>query len=234
MKQKNVVQYQSSGHGSTNIQCLGDLTFGTLQVGGDSMTISMRKDQVETFTADELRAGVGWIAPKTKVKKAFGFKIGGGTEKEVDLDLVTVAEDEDFDPVRVCWYKNEDAFEDGNLTSDGDNTTGKGKGDDETHRAKLRKLPAYVTRLTFLVTAFKEGVSFQDIEGADLNIYDNETGAKLFSIPVKLNSRANAIAVATATRQADGSWSIRNLNEYGSISGTRDGLFDFVKQVNNR
>lgn len=194
--------------------------------------ISMKKDQVETFSADELRAGVGWIAPTTKVVKKFGIKLGGGKEKEVDLDLVTVVEDEDKDPVRVCWYKNEDAFEDGTLTSDGDNQTGQGKGDDETHRAKLRELPAYATRLTFIVTAFKPGVSFQDIEGADLNIYDNKTGDKLFTIPVKLNSRANAIAVATATRQPDGSWSVRNVNKYDSINGTRDGLFDFVRQVN--
>jgi len=196
-------------------------------------TISMRKDQVETFTADELRAGVGWIAPKTKVKKVFGRKIGGGIEKAVDLDLVTVVEDEDFDPVRVCWYKNEDAFEDGTLTSDGDNQTGQGTGDDETHRAKLRKLPAYATRLTFIVAACKPGVSFQDIEGADLNVYDNETGVKLFTIPVKLNSRANAIAVASATLQADSSWNIRNINKYGTINDTREGLFDFVRQVHS-
>lgn len=195
--------------------------------------ISMKKDQVETFSADELRAGVGWKAPTTKVKKVFGVKLGGGVEKEVDLDLATVVEDDDKDPVRVCWYKNEIAFDDDSLVSDGDNQTGRGAGDDETHRAKLRKLPAYAYRLTFIVTAFKPGVSFQDIEGADLNIYDNETGDKLFSIPVKLNSHANAIAVATATRQADGTWTVRNVNQYGTVNGTRDGLFDFVRQVNS-
>lgn len=193
-----------------------------------STAISLKKGESQTFVASNMRVGAGWIAPKTKVKKVWGVKVGGGTEKEVDLDLITVISDQDNDPIRICWYQNEDAFQDGKVTSDGDNTTGKGVGDDETHRIKLSQLPSDVKKLVFLVTAFKEGVSFSDIEGADLNVYGDD--GLLFTIRVKLNQGANAIAVATATQIEGSTWEIKALNEYARIGGTRDEIMSFAGQ----
>ncbi|APC46436.1 stress protein [Streptomyces phage BRock] len=196
-------------------------------------TISMRKDTTETIRASRINVGAGWIAPKTKVKKFAGFKVGGGKQKEVDLDLIAVAEDFDGSPIRICWYSNPDAFEDGTLTSDGDNQTGVGAGDDETIRAKLSELPGNVRQITFMVTAFKEGASFQDIEGADLNVYDGVSNEKLLHMSVKLNERSNAVAVAVATRVDSNVWDITYINQYANISGTRDSVLDFANRVSN-
>lgn len=194
-------------------------------------TITLKKDQIETITAEELSAGVGWKTSKTKVKRIAGFKVGGGKQKELDLDLMAVAEDTDGDPTAVCYYGNDDVWDDGSLISEGDNQTGVGVGDDETIRAKLTKLPAHVRKLTFLVTAFKEGASFSDVETAELNIYNDKTGEKLISISVKLNARGNAVAVASATKQDDGTWVIKALNTYEQINGSRDSILAFSGRV---
>lgn len=197
------------------------------------MTISMNKDQVETIRASRINVGAGWIAPTSKVKKFAGIKVGGGKQKEVDLDLLAVAEDFDGDPVAICWYSNPDAFEDGTLVTDGDNQTGVGAGDDETIRAKLSELPGDIRQLIFMVTAFKEGASFQDIEGASMSVYDGLSGEKLLAMRVKLNERSNAVAVATATRVDGNIWNIKYINEYQRISGTRDSILAFARQVSN-
>lgn len=197
------------------------------------MTISMNKDQVETIRASRIAVGTGWIAPTSKVKKFAGFKVGGGKQKEVDLDLLAVAEDYDGDPVAICWYSNPDAFEDGTLVTDGDNQTGVGAGDDETIRAKLSELPGDIRQLIFMVTAFKEGASFQDIEGASMSVYDGLSNEKLLAMRVKLNERSNAVAVATATRVEGNVWEIQYINKYERISGTRDSILDFARRVSN-
>lgn len=197
------------------------------------MTISMRKDQIETIRASRINVGAGWIAPTTKATKVFGFKVAGGKQKEVDLDLLAVAEDYDGDPVAICWYSNPDAFEDGTLTTDGDNQTGVGAGDDEMIRAKLSELPGDIRQLIFMVTAFKEGASFQDIEAASMSVYDGISNEKLLAMRVKLNERSNAVAVATATRVDGNVWEIQYINEYARINGTRDSILDFARRVSN-
>lgn len=185
------------------------------------------------ITAEGVLAGAGWVAPTTKVKKFAGLKVGGGKQKEVDLDLLAVAEDYDQDPVGICWFSNMDTFEDGTLLHRGDNQDGKSKGDDETIQAKLAEFPSDIRQVTFIVAALKEGSSLQDVEGANLSLYDIQTGEKLVGVRVKLNERGNVVAVASATRQNDGTWVVTYLNKYGQIGNRRDDILDFVRQVSN-
>lgn len=196
-------------------------------------TINLTKGQSATITAEALTAGAGWIAPTTKVKKAFGVKIGGGKQKEVDLDLLAVAEDFDGDPVAVCWYSNMDSFEDGTLVHTGDNQDGKAKGDDESIVAKLKEFPSDIRQVTFMVAALKPGSSLQDVEAANLSLYDYESGEKIVAVRVKLNEMGNIVAVASATRKGDNQWEITSLNKYGNVQESRMSLLNFARQVSN-
>lgn len=185
------------------------------------------------ITAEAVIAGAGWVAPTTKVKKAFGFKVGGGKQKEVDLDLLAVAEDYDGDPVGICWFSNMDTFEDGTLVHTGDNQDGKAAGDDEAINARLKEFPSDIRQVTFIVAALKEGSSLQDVEAANLSLYDQDSGEKLVGVRVKLNETGNVVAVASATRQDDGTWVVTYLNKYGQVGNTRQQILNFVRQVSN-
>lgn len=197
-------------------------------------TVVLTKSAPTTvITAESVVAGAGWIAPTTKVKKAFGVKIGGGKQKEVDLDLIAIAEDYDGDPVGLCWFSNLDTFEDGTLVHTGDNQNGKAPGDDESINAKLASFPSDIRQVTFVVAALKEGASLQDIEAANLSLYDAESGEKLVGVRVKLNETGNVVAVASATRQDNGTWVVTYLNKYGNVGATRQQLLNFARQVSN-
>jgi len=191
---------------------------------------SLKKGKLERFIATVISVGAGWKTSTTKKKSFFGVQISGGKQKELDLDLLTGVMDDENDPIAVCYYGNEDVWDDGSLKSSGDNQTGAGSGDDETHFINLEEIPSNVDKLIFMVAAFKPGVSFMDVELANMNVYDG-VGDKLFTISVKINKDANVIAVARAKRQGDGSWTIENLNEYGNVRpGDREDLFRFMQQ----
>lgn len=198
-----------------------------------STVVLTKSAPTTTITAESVVAGAGWIAPTTKVKKVWGVKIGGGNQKEVDLDLIAVAEDYDGDPVGICWFSNTDTFEDGTLVHTGDNQSGKSAGDDEAINAKLADFPSDIRQVTFIVAALKEGTSLQDIEAANLSLYDMQSGDKLVGVRVKLNETGNVVAVASATRQGDGTWVVTYLNKYGQVGNTRQQILNFVRQVSN-
>ncbi len=198
-----------------------------------STVVLTKSAPTAVITAESVIAGAGWIAPTTKVKKVFGMKVGGGQQREIDLDLIAVAEDYDGDPVGLCWFSNMDTFEDGSLVHTGDNQDGKSKGDDEVINARLAEFPSDIRQVTFIVAALKDGASLQDVEAANLSLYDMESGEKLVGVRVKLNETGNVVAVASATRQDNGTWVVTYLNKYGTAGNTRQQLLSFARQVSN-
>jgi stress response protein SCP2 len=174
--------------------------------------LNLRKDIAEPLTGvSVLQAGVAW-------KTSGGGRKGllGRLKREVgtDLDLVAVAFS-DGEPVRMCWFDNTDAFDNGSLVSLGDNRTGKGDGDDETIVARLNDVPAGIDSIVFIVCAYKEGVNFSNVEGITLNVYDGGPGGKqLGSYWPRIDSRHTACVMAKATR-GESAWSIEIVNEMG-------------------
>jgi stress response protein SCP2 len=176
-----------------------------------------------------LRVGAGWITGKTKVKKLGKFKIGGGKEKEIDLDLITVAL-EGSSPKRMAWFGNEDAFRDGSLIASPDNQTGAGDGDDESHTAQLDKIPGNIDKLVFIVAAAKPGVTFKDVEGVDLKVYTENGSTPFGTFMVDISSRHNAIVAGVAERTADG-WFFRVVNETDNVATSEDHVKDSLLQL---
>lgn len=172
-----------------------------------------------------LQAGVAW---KTSGGGQKGWRGKLKRAQGTDLDLACVALSEGR-AVRMCWFDNEDAFDNGSLVTTGDNTTGKAEGDDETIIARLEQVPPGVDTLIFIVSAYKEGVSFSKVEGITLNIYDGGPGGKLLGqYWPDIDSRNNACVMAKATRSGDG-WTIQVVNVMGNAR-TRDALLQLAKQ----
>jgi stress response protein SCP2 len=185
--------------------------------------LNLVKDSTENLGSGvtSLQVGLGWQTSQGKSR--LGFR----RAKNVDLDLDAVALERGTSK-RICWFNNEDAFEDGSLMSLGDNQTGNGKGDDETIIADLSNIPRNIDTIVFIVAAYKEGVTFSDIEGVDLRLYNGSNGTKLGNFMVDINSRHNAIVACKAQRVGD-EWSITVINETGNAR-SRDGLLLLAQQ----
>lgn len=185
--------------------------------------LSLKKSAPELLTGiTVLRAGVAWNTSGGGRKGLLGkVKKMRGT----DLDLACIALSEGR-PVRMAWFDNPDPFEDGSLVTSGDNTSGKGSGDDETVTARLDAIPASVDTLVFVVSAYKEGVSFSNVEGITLNLYDNDR--KIGTYWPDIDARGNACVMARARRTGE-TWSIEIINELGSAR-SRDALLQLAKR----
>jgi stress response protein SCP2 len=188
--------------------------------------LNLAKNQTETLTSiTHLGVGVAWKTSGGGQKGLLGrFKRAVGT----DLDLCAIALS-DGHPKRICWFDNQDAFDDGTLTSDGDSRTGRSSGDDEYIRANLARIPTSIDTIVFIVSAYKDGVSFDNVEGITLNVYDNSQGqTKIGEYMPDIDSRGNAAVIVKAQREGD-TWSITTINELGNAR-SRQQLLDLAKR----
>jgi tellurium resistance protein TerZ len=163
----------------------------------------------------QLRVGMAWSASGSGTKGIIG-KLK--KKKGVDLDLVCVAS-QGLDAKRLCWFDYLDAFENGGLLHLGDNTTGKGDGDDEEILAEFGKIPNTIDRLTFFGMAYKPGVTFNNVAGATLSVYNHQTGEALNSYMPTLGTNKNAVAIIEARRIAPAQpWQIIEIDDMVNIA----------------
>lgn len=188
--------------------------------------LNLQKNQSEALAGiTRLGIGAAWKTSGGGQKGLLGrLKRAVGT----DLDLCAVALASGA-PKRMCWFDNQDAFDDGSLRSDGDSRTGRASGDDEFIRADLDRIPASIDTLVFIVSAFKQGVTFANVEGITLNLYDLARGQnRIGEFMPDIDSRDNASVVAKAQRTGAG-WTLTVINEMGTAR-TREQLLDLAKR----
>jgi stress response protein SCP2 len=189
--------------------------------------LNMRKNVVNDIAnVAVLGAGAAWKTSGGGQKGLLGrLRRAVGT----DLDLAAVALS-DGHPKRICWFDNQDSFDDGTLISYGDSRTGKADGDDEFIKADLNNLPESIDAVVFIVSAFKEGVSFNNIEGVTMNLYDMSAGGnrKIGEFMPDIDSRNNAAVLAVAKR-TEFTWTIQAINEMGNAR-SRQALLDLAKR----
>lgn len=189
------------------------------------MALSMVKGQVEDLLeVQSIRVGVSW-------KTSGGGKKGlvGWAKKRLgtDLDLCAVALSEGS-PKRMAWFDDTDPFDNGSLRTLGDNRTGKGSGDDESVIADLYRMHQSIDGVVFIVSAFKDGVSFTNVSGVTVTVYDDATGIELGSFMPDIDSTRSAIVACKAVRRATG-WGVAQVNEMETAS-TRDQLLQVARK----
>lgn len=187
--------------------------------------LSMTKDVEILQAVTSVGVGAAWKTSGGGQKGLLGrLKKAIGT----DLDLVAVAMS-DGSPKRICWFDNQDAFDDGSLASHGDSRTGKGAGDDEFIQANLDRIPQGIDSIVFIVVAYKEGVTFDKVEGITLNVYDMSHGQiKIGDYMPDIDSRGNATVIAKVVRQGLG-WGLQIVNEMGNAR-SRNQLLELAKR----
>ena len=165
----------------------------------DRKTTELNAGQVATINAaDLLRVGVGWDA---------GKKLLGLIKKGADLDLVAVSVNEAGAQVGdVVSYKNLQSA-DGALVHQGDDTDGKGEGENESIIVDLTKISPAVQAIVFVITAYS--VSFKNIKSCFLAVSDEaEMNAPPFAITEADCGDTTAMIMASIFRSG-GSWKIK-------------------------
>lgn len=165
----------------------------------------------------QLFVGVGWDN-STGGKKGLAGRFARA--KGVDLDLACLVYDNTGAGVRVCGFDSMNLYN-GALAHSGDNRTGKGDGIDESITATLDQVQANISSLVFTLNAFKKGVSFASIAGADCHLVDTSGGQHqvldVFSVPID-DTRKTTIFMAKVTR-GGGGWNVEVLNEMADVDG---------------
>lgn len=164
--------------------------------------------------------------PLSKLRFGAAWDISGGGRKGllgklakrrgVDLDLIVIAS-QGKDAKRLCWFDHVRPFGNAALEHLGDNTTGRGDGDDEEILADLPLLPPFIDRLTTLVCAYKPNVSFDSVTGVTLTVYDEQTGTPLQQFMPTLGQPRNAVVVAQLQRDSFG-WGLSEINEMVNVN----------------
>ncbi len=162
----------------------------------------------------KVRFGMAWEASGSGRKGIVG-KLK--RKKGADLDLLVVAS-EGPDAKRVCWFDSLNPFGNGSLQHHGDNTTGRGDGDDEEISVDLTRIPPIINRLTVIGSAYKPNVTFNDVSGVTLNVYDEDrdpTVAKFMYLPT-LGQPKNAVVISQLVKGNAG-WDLTEINEMVNV-----------------
>lgn len=177
-----------------------------------------------------LRMAVGWEHTHTA-----GFAGSGSAPVDLDASAVQFAGGALFD----LAFFNHLSTRDGSVVHLGDNTTGKGEGDDETIDFHLANIESTITEIYLVVSAFKEsnkmlddalGTSgFGGAENVQFRFYDMEADKvnPLFKVRPSLMRSENACVLIKLTRNesAPGAWDLVKLDHWAKVThGDRTAL----------
>ena len=140
-----------------------------------------------------VQMAVGWDHATTA-----GFIGSGAAPIDLDASAVQFAGDQFFD----LAFFNHLATRDGSVVHLGDNTTGKGAGDDEVITVDLSRVYAKVDSILFLVTSY-QGHSLEFIRNAYCRLID-DAGTELARFTLTLGVRETGLVMARLFRDGSG------------------------------
>lgn len=156
---------------------------------GEEFSLATEDGQALT----KVQMAVGWDHSPTA-----GFMGSGAAPIDLDASAVQFAGGQFFD---LAFFNNL-ATRDGSVVHLGDNTTGKGEGDDETLSVDLAKVYAKVDTILFLVSSY-QGHSLEFIRNAYCRLLDDQ-GLELARFTLTLGVRETGLVMARLSRDGDG------------------------------
>lgn len=153
------------------------------------------------LTTDQVEFRVGWDHSPTA-----GFIGSGAPEIDLDASAVQFAGGALFD---LAFYNNL-ATRDGSVVHRGDNTAGKGEGDDEAIAVDLARVYGKVDTIVFLVSSY-QGHSLEFVYNAYCRLVDEEE-SEFARFTLTLGVRETGLVMATLRRHPDG-WTLRAVGE---------------------
>ena len=167
----------------------------------------------------KLRMAVGWEHTHTA-----GFAGSGAAPVDLDASAVQFAGGQFFD---VAFFNNL-ATRDGSVVHLGDNTTGKGEGDDELLSVDLPKVYAKVDTILFLVTSY-QGHSLEYVRNAYCRLID-DAGAEFARFTITLGVRETGLVMAKLVRYGDG-WQLHAIGSGIALKTPTDSIESLLPYV---
>jgi tellurium resistance protein TerZ len=148
-----------------------------------------------------LRIGVGWDHNPTA--GAIGT---GAPEIDLDASAVQFGGRQAFD---FAFYNNL-ATRDGSVVHQGDNTSGRGEGDDEVITVDLTKVHRQIDSIVFLVSSY-QGHTLEWVHHAYCRLVGDDD-VELARFTLSLGVPETGLAMATISRDGNG-WKLRAIGE---------------------
>ncbi len=179
----------------------------------DISKINLQKGSVDSEpTVSWLQSGIdvnaSWVSTGSG-RKGWAAKLT--VKKGQDLDLVAVAS-VGRGPKLMCWYDDVDPFDNGALFSEGDDRKGRGG---ETIETRWGGLDHNIDRITYILAAFKPGVSFANVSRVVTTVSFSD-GSEIGRFRPDIDSSHNAIILGQALK-TEGIWSFREANAMATI-----------------
>lgn len=182
---------------------------------GQELTLATQDGRPLTI----VEMGVGWEHSPTA-----GYLGSGAPPIDLDASAVQFAEGRLFD----LAFFNHLATRDGSVVHLGDNTTGKGEGDDEVLRVDLGKVYPKVDTILFLVSSY-QGHSLEFIRNAYCRLVRDD-GVELARFTLTLGVRETGLVMAKLFRDGDG-WSLRALGSGIALKTPTDSIESLLPYV---
>ena len=180
--------------------------------------IELTEGQELTVTGEDgtaltkVRMAVGWDHNPTA-----GFIASGAPPIDLDASAVQFAGGAFFD----LAFFNHLATRDGSVVHLGDNTTGKGQGDDEVITVDLGRVYPKVESILFLVTSY-QGHSLEYVRNAYCRLLD-EDDTELARFTITLGVRETGLVMAKLFRDGP-AWKLRAIGEGIALKTPTDSM----------
>lgn len=156
---------------------------------GEDLTLTA----VDGSALARARMAVGWDHSPTA-----GFMGSGAPAIDLDASAVQFAGGQLFD---IAFFNNL-ATRDGSVVHQGDNTTGKGDGDDEVITVDLSRVYARVDSILFLISSY-QGHSLEYIRNAYCRLVDEDDN-ELARFTLTLGVKETGLVMARLSREGSG------------------------------
>ena len=180
--------------------------------------IELTEGQELTLTAEDgdtltkVQMAVGWDHSPTA-----GFIGSGAPPIDLDASAVQFAGGQFFD---LAFFNNL-ATRDGSVVHLGDNTTGKGEGDDEVITVDLSRVYPRVESILFMVSSY-QGHSLEFIRNAYCRLID-DNGTEFARFTLTLGVRETGLIMAKLFRDGS-SWKLRPIGAGIALKTPTDSL----------
>lgn len=171
----------------------------------------------------EISVGLGWDVKVTD----------GGTDLDLDASIFLLGANEKIvSDKHFIFYNNLTSPDpDKSVQSLGDNRTGAGEGDDEIVKVNLKKVPADVQKIVFVVTiheAEQRKQNFGQIRNAFVRVVNQQTEQEVVRYDLAEDYSIETAMIMAELYRKDGEW---RLNAVGS--GYQGGLQALLDRYSN-
>ncbi len=182
---------------------------------GQSLSLATESGQ----SLRNVQMAVGWEHTHTA-----GFAGSGAAPVDLDASAVQFAGGQFFD---IAFFNNL-ATRDGSVVHLGDNTTGKGEGDDETISVDLPKVYAKVDTILFLVSSY-QGHSLEFIRNAYCRLID-DAGVEFARFTLTLGVQETGLVMAKLVRNGAG-WELKAIGSGIALKTPTDSIESLLPYV---